>query len=120
MNVQELVAVVAGTGACCFGFGFAAGYRYWIDYLEGYAGRHRLTGVREEEAWDITIPASTMLTEPLVPVRSGESAQWLREMRERLASTGELRLLAEAGEVERLHAETAAWHALTQLEEWTR
>ena len=118
MNYWVLVLVIGLTGACCFGLGFGLGYRFWVDYIEGVPGRHRLA--RQEDRWEEATEARSTRAMPGASGNVSVSVGWLREAREKLASTGELRLLAETGEIERLHAETAAWHAITRLEEWTR
>lgn len=118
MNYWVLVLVIGLTGACCFGLGFGLGYRFWVDYIGGVPGRHRLGG--QEDRWGAVTAARSTRVMPEASGSGSVSAGWLREAREKLASTGELRVLAEAGEIERLHAETAAWHAITRLEAWTR
>jgi len=115
MSWQAFAAVVIGTNTCVFGIGFAVGYRYWLDFVHGTPGRHRIT--EEEEVWEPSTAASPISTGPGKDESGTGSLGWLRE---RLATTGELRALAEAGQVERLHAETTAFHAITELERWTR
>lgn len=119
MNMWILALITGLVGCCCFGLGFGLGYRFWVDYITGPAGRHRLTE-REDETWDAVTAAKSTRAMPPVSGNVSVSVAWLREAREKLASTGELRKLAETGEIERLHAENAAWHAITRLEEWTR
>jgi hypothetical protein len=118
VSATELAITISGVTAAAFALGFGLGYRFWVDYITG-PGRHRLTE-REDETWAASTVASSGQPEQEEAGNEPGSAAWLREAREKLATTGELRILAETGEIERLHAETAAWHAITRLEEWTR
>ena len=64
-------------------------------------------------------PPATPVTQSRPPADAADRWARVNPSRERLATTGELRILAETGALAEIQSDNAAFSALRQLEEWT-
>ena len=64
-------------------------------------------------------PPAAPVTQSRPPADAADRWARVNPSGERLATTGELRILAETGAMEEIRSDNAAFGALRQLEEWT-
>lgn len=98
-HARETECTSRGNGS---GNGITAGQRQTTVQMHKHAG-----------------PSAASVTQSKPPADAADRWARVNPSRERLATTGELRALAETGAMEEIQADNAKFRALTQLEQWT-